>query len=99
MTKRTALNFIANEPWAIREEWMDTICSIAVREHEYANDVVALEQRLGRPLSNTQATMVRDGVAIIPVSGPLFRHANMMTELSGATSYDMLSKEIGRAHV
>lgn len=97
MTKRTALNFIANEPWAIREEWMDTICSIAVREHEYANDVVALEQRLGRPLSNTQATMVRDGVAIIPVSGPLFRHANMMTELSGATSYDMLSKDLRAA--
>lgn len=97
MSKRTALNFIANEPWAIREEWMDTICSIAVREHEYANDVVALEQRLGRPLSNTHAATVRDGVAVIPVSGPLFRHANMMTELSGATSYDMLSKDLRMA--
>lgn len=97
MTKRTALSFIANEPWAIREEWLDTICSIAQREHEYANNVEALEQRMGRPLSNTQRTTVRDGVAIVPITGPLFRHANLMTEVSGATSYSMLATDIRAA--
>ena len=97
MTKRTALDFIARDPWAIRPDWLETICSIADREHEYAGNVQALEQKLGRPLSNAHAVTVRDGVAIVPVSGPLFRHANLMTELSGATSYDDLALDLRRA--
>lgn len=97
MTKRTALEFVARDPWAIRADWLETICAIAEREHEYAGNVEALEQKLGRPLSNSHAVSVRDGVAIVPVSGPLFRHANLMTELSGATSYDALAQDLRRA--
>lgn len=97
MSKKTALEFIANEPWAIREEWLETICSIAERENEYANNLTALEQKLGRPLNNTHSVSVRDGVAIVPVAGPLFRHANLFTMLSGATSYDLLATDIRAA--
>lgn len=97
MTKRTAMDFIARDTWAIRPEWLETICSIAEREHEYAGNVEALQQKLGRPLSNSHAVTVRDGVAIVPVSGPLFRHANLMTELSGATSYDSLAQDLRSA--
>lgn len=97
MTKRTALEFVARESWAIRPEWLETICSIAEREHEYAGDVSALEQKLGRSLNNSQTTTVRDGVAIVPVTGPLFRYANLMTELSGATSYATLATDLRAA--
>jgi hypothetical protein len=31
---------------------------------------------------------VRDGVAVLDAIGPLFKRANLMTALSGATSYD-----------
>ncbi len=97
MTKKTALDFIANEAWAIRPEWLETVCSIAEREHEYAHNVEALEQKLGRKLANTYAVAVRDGVAILPMSGPLFRHANLFTQISGATSYGMLATDLRAA--
>lgn len=97
MSKRTALDFIANESWAIRPEWLETICAIAEREHEYAGNIEALEQKLGRPLNNTYAVTMRDGVALLPVTGPMFRHANLMTQLSGATSYASLATDLRAA--
>ena len=97
MSKKTALDFVANEAWAIRPEWLETICSIAEREHEYAGNIEALEQKLGRPLNNTYAVTMRDGVALLPVTGPLFRHANLMTQLSGATSYSSLATDLRAA--
>lgn len=97
MSKKTALDFIANEAWAIRPEWLETICAIAEREHEYAGNIEALEQKLGRPLNNTYAVTMRDGVAILPMTGPLFRHANLMTQLSGATSYSTLATDLRAA--
>lgn len=97
MPKRTAMDFIAAEAWAIRPEWLQTICEIAEREHEYAGDLQALETRLGRPLANTERATVRDGVAVVPVIGPLYRYANLMTELSGATSYQVTATDFQQA--
>jgi hypothetical protein len=42
---------------------------IAARENESPQAVAA---KLGRNLQNTYSVMERDGVAIIPVTGPLF---------------------------
>ena len=97
MTKRTALHFIANEAWAIRPDALETICAVAEREHEFAGNIEALEQKLGRPLGNTHAVSVRDGVAMVPVSGPLFRYANMFTQISGATAYSTLATDLRTA--
>jgi signal peptide peptidase SppA len=36
---------------------------------------------------------MRDGVAVIPVVGPLFRYANLFTRVSGATSYELLAQD------
>ena len=38
--------------------------------------------------------MVDDGIAVVPIFGPIFPRANMMTEMSGATSADMLKRDI-----
>lgn len=51
------------------------------------------EQAYSRPLDNTQATTVRDGVATIPITGKLFRYGNMMTAYSGCTSYECLAND------
>jgi len=53
----------------------------------------ALAARDGQPLQNTHQVAIRDGVAVIPVRGPLFRHANLLCEVSGATSYETLRKD------
>ncbi|TCO83078.1 peptidase S49-like protein [Plasticicumulans lactativorans] len=60
-------------------------------------DPEALAARLGQPLDNTRAVEVRDGVAIVPVIGPIFRYANLFTELSGATSTQVLATDIRAA--
>jgi ClpP class serine protease len=83
--------------WAIQPEWLETIASIAERESEYHGNLQALEAKLGRPLGNTMTATVRDGVAVIPVEGPLFRRANLMTEFSGASSYEVLARDFAQA--
>lgn len=92
-----ALEAVLASSWAIRPEWLDTIAGIADRESEYAGNLEALQAKLGRPLGNTMNTTVRDGVAIIPFEGPMFRRANLMTQYSGASSYDMLVRDFQAA--
>lgn len=92
-----AIAAILGETWAMRSEALENMLAIAGREHEFAGNLEALEQKLGRPLMNTERATVRDGVAIIPVMGPLFRYANLMTELSGATSYGTLATDLKAA--
>ncbi len=94
---KRAIEAVLASNWAIMPEWLETISSIAERESEYHGNLDALQAKLGRPLGNTMAATVRDGVAILPVEGPLFRRANMMTEFSGATSYDMLAQDFAQA--
>lgn len=92
-----ALDAVLAAPWAILPDWLDVIASIAEREHEYANNVEALEKKLGRPLANTYEVTVRDGIATLPVTGPLFRRASLFTMISGATSYDLLARDFTAA--
>lgn len=94
---KKAIQAVLSHHWAITEDALDTIASIAERESEYHHNLTALEAKLGRPLGNTMSASVRDGVAIIPVEGPLFAKANLMTEFSGATSYDVLARDFTQA--
>jgi signal peptide peptidase SppA len=87
-------NHAAGEPWAITETALSTILTIAAREHELPQ---VLSARRGRDLINTQVTEERDGVAVIPVVGPLFRYANLFTAISGASSYEILAKDFTAA--
>jgi ClpP class serine protease len=56
--------------------------------------VKALQAREGAELDNTRETTVRDGVAVIPLYGPLMRHASVFSAISGATSYADLRKDL-----
>lgn len=88
--RATAFDLVASQPWAIQPDMLATIAAIARRE----NDAVeAVEARLGRPLQNARKVSMRGAVAVIPVTGPVFRYANLFTEVSGATSLEVLAKE------
>lgn len=87
-------NRIAGEPWAITETALHTILEIAARENESPQAVAA---KLGRNLQNTYSVTERDGVAIIPVAGPLFRYANLFTMISGASSYELIARDFTAA--
>ncbi len=87
-----------NELWAMTAPALHTVLDIAERKvglnHE---SIEAIQTRVGHELDNTHRTTVRDGVAVIPITGPLFRYANMFTRVSGATSYELLAQDFTTA--
>lgn len=83
----------SGQMWAILPQKLETIISIASRE----NDIEAVQAKLGEPLRNTRTVEVREGVAIIPVEGPIFPKANLFTQISGATSIDILARDFNEA--
>lgn len=88
------LSFLANgTPWAIEASALETIIGIAQRE----NNLEAVLKERGEPLANTHNIDNRDGVAVIPVTGPLFPRANLFAEISGAYSVEMLALDLARA--
>ncbi|HEY4100099.1 MAG TPA: S49 family peptidase [Gemmatimonadales bacterium] len=96
MTKRIpkrVLAHILDTPWAITSESLQTIVGIVQRE----NDLEAVAAKLGRPLDYTHAATVRDGVATIPIEGPLVRRADLFSQVSGMTSYDDIAQDLQSA--
>lgn len=90
----SAFDIVASQPWAIQPAMLETISAIARRDNE---SVETLEARLGRKLQNTRSVSMRDGVAIVPLTGPVFRYANLFSEISGATSLDTLARDFNAA--
>ena len=89
----SAFELAASQTWLILPDALDNILSIAQR----SNDVEALETRLGKQLEHTHTVTNRNGVAVIPVTGPIFRYANLFTRISGATSTEVLATDIQTA--
>ncbi len=90
-----ALEFITSQPWLITDEALQTI--LAISERSQVGDIDALNTRDGRPLSATRTVTMREGTAVIPVVGPIFRYANLFTEISGATSTQVLATDFRTA--
>lgn len=97
MKKQLALDYLLAAPWAITGDMLELMAEIATREHEYAGNLQALEAKLGRPLGNTMTASVRDGVATIPVEGPLFKRASFFQAMSGATDYTTIAQDLTAA--
>lgn len=92
-------------PWSIQREALETILDIASRmpvdetsldawKSRMAPRPGALEARPLAPLAGSERAKTRDGVAVLRVSGPIFRYANLMTDFSGATSLASLSADL-----
>ncbi len=90
----TAAQWVLSHRWAITEEYLQTILGIAHRQITIDDAVRrAIAAKDGEPLANTRRTEIRDGVAIIPVIGPIFPRANIFTAFSGGTSIGLLAKD------
>lgn len=94
MQYRRIMDYMLAHPWAICPEALERILAIAQGENESPE---AVADKLGRPLQNTRTVTHRDGVAVVPVTGPIFRYANLFTEISGATSVDVLATDFRSA--
>lgn len=93
--KLTALDAALNAVWAMEERSLEMLLEIAAREHDVTPEALAAYQ--AKSLANANRANSRDGVAILDAIGPLFRRANLMTAISGATSYDILRQDLQAA--
>lgn len=89
----TATNWILSQPWAMLPEMVETFLSVANR----TNDLEAVLARRGEPLDNARTVEMHNGVAVVPVHGPISRYADMFTEISGGVSVDTLARDIRTA--
>lgn len=88
------LSAIQADRWAIQSEALERIVTIA---QGLGDGPEALQAKLGRPLDNSRNVIRRDTTAIIPITGPIFRRANLLTEISGATSIETLARDFEQA--
>lgn len=85
---------IQAELWAITPEALHQVIAIA---QGFGESPEAVAAKLGRPLDNTQTVTRRGDVAVVPVAGPIFRYANIFTQVSGATSVQTLATDFAEA--
>jgi len=91
---KKAIDHIAAVPWAIEPAWLQTLQDIAGRD---LSDFEAVEKKRADRLARSEKAGIRDGVAVLDISGPIFRHANLFTEISGATSIETLGRDLNAA--
>jgi signal peptide peptidase SppA len=87
---RRVLAALHTAHWAMTREMLDVMLSIASRANP---SIEAIEAKLGRPLENTYTVSLRDGVATIPIIGPMFRYADLFSAISGATAYATIATD------
>lgn len=86
-----AYTTITSTHWAMTQEHIELLADIALREND---PVEAVERRLGRRLENTRDVTVRDGVATIPILGPIFRYADFFTQISGGATVEAIAQDL-----
>lgn len=91
----SALMDAINKPWLIQQEDLERILSIAQRENEITPE--ALQKIQSEQHRRAERMTMRDGTAIIEMRGPLFKYANLFTEISGATSYEQVMRDLNVA--
>jgi len=90
---------IVTAPWLIEPSKLLEIQGIyAAHLRGEKIDIAGIEAKLGRPLANeAKPYEVVDGVALISVDGVLAKRMNMMMQISGGTSMQMIERDIAAA--
>lgn len=90
---------ILNNPWAIIPAKLVEIQAVYMA-HLQNNpvDIAAVEEKLGKPLKNERKPyQVIDGVALLEVEGIIAKRMNLLTQISGGTSTQILKADFMRA--
>ena len=95
MPATRALRAALAEPWAITAEGLELVLSVAARENDVSID--ALEAYRAEHVPTAERLTRRGSVAMLDVRGPLVSRANLFTAISGATSYDILRRDLQAA--
>ena len=85
-----AFEYLTTQAWAVRPDVLEAGIAIALREQPTGFE--ALRSKEGREPDDAEAMQVRDGVAIIPIKGPIFRYSSLFTRLCGGTTTEAIAK-------
>ncbi len=90
---------IVNGYWAITPDMLTEIQGIyATHLRGDKIDIAKVEAALGRPLANSQqGSVVQDGVAVISVQGAIAKKMNLMSEISGGASSQVIANDFAAA--
>ena len=101
---------LLNEPWLIQEQWLQEMYAIFRAHVSDSSSLASLEGLYARgiPPQNKDESAVeysrrkrgvyrRGATAVIPIQGPIFPKANLMTEFCGATSLDLVMADFQEA--
>jgi capsid assembly protease len=100
-----AIDWIFDHRWAITPSALDNIIALASNEEMISRAIKeaglrsveeAIESKDSKPMEKTRRATIRDGVAILNITGPIFPRANLFTMISGATSVQMLAADFGK---
>ncbi len=87
------LEALTTQPWLCTEEGLRQMIAIA----SYEGDLEALQTKLEARDPDAYKTSRRGNVAIIPLAGPIFPKANLITEMSGATALSQFALDFQAA--
>lgn len=93
MTSR-ALKYIHRTPWAMTPDALELMVALAERELEVAG---AVQRVWGGSLDDAPRVRVRDGVGVVSLVGPIFSHATLFSDVSGAVSAERLATDLEAA--
>jgi capsid assembly protease len=90
-----ALRALAESAWAITPDALRTMVGIASRTLQASPE--AIERFRAERHEDAPVLQVFDGLAVVRITGSMFRHAGLFGAMSGATSYEALAKALGTA--
>jgi len=91
-----AFTLACSIPWAITPDALQQILEISTREH--LPDFEAVAAKRSRRMDGAESARLREGgVAVVPVTGPIFRYTDFFTDISGGATIESLSKDFAAA--
>lgn len=93
-----------SQPWVISPDGLELVLAIWSREELFADRLARAraeqeqeEREKNKAYHDDGVYCVANGIAQIPVIGPLIRHASIFDEISGATSYSTIARDLQTA--
>lgn len=90
---------IINGYWAIHPNMLNEIISIYEKHTKHEKiDIKKIEAQIGKPLQkNEQGISLQKGVAIIPIEGTIAKKMNLVSEISGGASTQLIERDFKEA--
>ncbi len=90
-----ALEYLLSQPLLVTPEALQSALAVVDRVRESEVEVEAVESRRGLKIDGAEAGMVRrDGVAVIPICGPIYRYADWLVAMCGGATVEEIARDL-----